>query len=57
MYLYDSLYHVSCKSFSPIPYSNFLVTFILSSANALNLDQSKISSFGKKLTLYQTTKF
>ena len=26
------------------------VTFILSSANALNLDQSKILSFGKELT-------
>ena len=32
------------------------VTFILLSANAFNLDQSKILLFGKKLTLYQTTK-
>ena len=28
----------------------------LSSANAFNLDRVKISSFGKKLTLHQTTK-
>ena len=27
---------------------------MLSSANALNLDQSKILSFGKELTLYQS---
>ena len=30
---------------------HFSVTFILSSANSLNLDQSKILSFGKELTL------
>ena len=35
---------------------NFSFTFILSSANAFNLDQSKILSFGKGLSLYQTTK-
>ena len=29
---------------------NFAVTFILSSANAFNLDKSKILSFGKELT-------
>ena len=34
-----------------------LVTFHLSSANAFSLDQSKILSFGKELTLYQTTFF
>ena len=32
---------------------NFSVTFILSSANALKLDQCKILSFGKELSLYQ----
>ena len=33
--------------------SPFLTTFKLSSANALNLDQSKTLSFGKGLTLSQ----
>ena len=37
--------------------SRILVLFILSSANAFYLDQSKILSFGKELTLYQMTKF
>ena len=36
---------------------NFSFTFILSSANALNLDQSVILSFGKELTLYHTFQF
>ena len=36
---------------------NFSVAFILSAENAFNLDQSKILSFGKELTFYQTTKF
>ena len=49
--------------FSPFPtmfsthpklISIFLLIFILLSANALNLDQSKILSFGKELTLYHT---
>ena len=37
--------------FSTLPKTNFnfSLTFILSSANALNLDQSQISSFGKEL--------
>ena len=30
---------------------------MLSSANALSLDKSKILSFGNELTHYQTTKF
>ena len=34
-----------------------LANFILSSANAFNLEQSTILSFGKELTLSQTTKF
>ena len=44
--------------FLPIPNSKvnfcFLVTFVLSSAHAFNLDQSKILSFGKELTIYHT---
>ena len=41
------------KMFSTLPKRNFnvLVAFILSSAIALNLNQSKILSFGKELTL------
>ena len=35
----------------------FSFTFMLSTANAFNLDQSKIFSYGKELTLSQTTKF
>ena len=30
---------------------NFWITFILSSANAFNLDYSKILSFGKELSI------
>ena len=39
--------------FSTLPKTNFdfLFKFILSSANAFNLDQSKILSFGKQLTI------
>ena len=33
----------------PIPNLNFSFTFILSCANAFNLDQSEILSFGKEL--------
>ena len=42
--------------FSILPKSkfNFSFKFILSSANAFSLNQSKILSFGKELTLYQT---
>ena len=36
---------------------NFLVTFILSIANAFNLDQSRIFWFGKELTVAQVIKF
>ena len=36
-------------SILPKTYFNFSFTFILSSANALNLDQSKILLFGKDL--------
>ena len=36
---------------------NFRVTFILSSANALNLDLSKVLLFGKELTQHQMTNF
>ena len=36
--------------------SLFQTTFILSSANAFNLDQSKIVPFGKGLTFYLTEK-
>ena len=36
---------------------NSIATFILSSANALNLNHSKNLSFGKELTHYQTTNF
>ena len=41
---------------STLPECNFSFsfTFILWSANAFNLDQSKILSFGKELTLYHT---
>ena len=41
---------VKNRMFSNLPKTNlnFSVTFILSSANSLNLDQSKILSFGKK---------
>ena len=35
--------------FLPFPKQKFSVTFILSPANAFNLDQSKILSFGKEL--------
>ena len=37
--------------FSTIPKTNFnfSVTFVLSSANAFNLDKSKILSYGKEL--------
>ena len=35
---------------------NFWITFILSSANAFNLDYSKILSFGKELKNYQTSR-
>ena len=40
--------------FSTLPKTNliFSVTFILSSANAFNLDQSTILSFGKELMHY-----
>ena len=43
--------------FSTLPKRNFhfLATYILSSVNTLNLDQSKILSFGKVLTLSQTS--
>ena len=34
---------------------SFSASFILSSTNALILDQSKILSFGKELTIQQTT--
>ena len=45
--------------FSTVPEANFnfLFTIILLSANAFNLDKSKFLSFGKELTLSQTTKF
>ena len=45
--------------FSTLPKTNFdfSVTFILSSANALNFDQSKVLLFGKELTHYQMTNF
>ena len=45
--------------FLPFPKQfQFLTTFILSSANAFNLDKSKISSFGRELiTLYNMAKF
>ena len=33
---------------------NFSATFVLSSANTFNLNQSKNLSFGKELTLYHT---
>ena len=36
---------------------NFSVSFILSTANAFNLDQSKILSFGKELNMNQMTGF
>ena len=41
------------QCFTPFPKTNFnfLVTFIVLSANALNLDQSKILSFDKVLSL------
>ena len=44
------------QCFPPFPnqISFSLLTFILSSANASNSDQSKILSFGKRLTLYHT---
>ena len=42
----------SIFSFTPEKNSCFKVTFILSSANAFNLDQSKNLLFGKELTLY-----
>ena len=41
----------------PKPIFNTSFTFILSSANTFNLDQSKILSFGKELTHYQTKNF
>ena len=42
--------------FSILPISNFkfLESFILSSADAFNLDQSRILSFGKELSNYKT---
>ena len=50
--LFPQFFHPSQKEFLC-----FLVTFKLLSANAFNLDQSKILVFGKGLTHYQTTKF
>ena len=45
--------------FSTLPKTNFYfsVTFILSSANAFNLEQSKILSFGKGLNLSKMPRF
>ena len=50
---------LSPQCFQPIPPKNsvFLVTFILSSVNAFNLDQSQNVLSGKELTLSQTTNF
>ena len=50
---------LSPTMFSTLPKPNFnsLLTFILSSANALNLDWSKILSFDKELNLYFTSQF
>ena len=54
--------NVGNQHFSPFPTMfsilsktnlNFWVIFILSSAKALNLDQSKILSFGKELNIYK----
>ena len=44
---------------SSLPKANFkfLVTFILSSANAFSLDQSEILSFGKELILHTIPSF
>ena len=36
---------------------SFLVAFIVLAGNALNLDLCRILSFGKELTLFQTTNF
>ena len=45
--------------FSILPKANlnFWATIMLTSANALNLDQSNILYFGKGLTHYHMTKF
>ena len=45
------------QCFLPFFKTNFNIsgTFIVLSANAFNLDQSKICSFGKELTLSQTS--
>ena len=45
-----------CFSTHPNLNFNFWVTFILSSANAFNLDWSKILLFGKELMLCQDDK-
>ena len=39
-------------SIHPKPNVHFLLTFILPSGNTLNLDQTKILSFGKELTKF-----
>ena len=44
----DFLFFQQHFLYSQEQYFNFLVTFILLSANTLNLDQSKILSFDKK---------
>ena len=53
-YQHFLLFSKCCLPF-PKQISNFRVTFILLSASALNLDQSKILSFGKELTTSDRT--
>ena len=48
--LVTNIFYVSYNGFYPSQTNfNFLFTFILSSANAFNLDQTKNLSFGKEL--------
>ena len=55
--LLSSIFSFSHNVFHPIKAIIIIsATFILSFANAFNLDQAKIHSFGKELTLHQTTK-
>ena len=54
--LVTSIFSFSHNVFYPSKTNfNFSATFNLSSANAFNLDQSKNLSFGKELTLSQTS--
>ena len=57
--LVTSIFSFSHNVFDPIKHKEVIIlaNFILLSANASNLDQSGVLSFGKELTFYQMTNF